>query len=205
MRLKKLSHDFEKYNSYESEQKIVLSSIISRLNRMGDFFDVVVKLEKFMIEEVRTEYTRLIDVRQKKQEIEAQEGSAAYIKNHFLPAVSDLNNKIEISIQNWNHVEKEYTTGKIYGFISAMKNFYKELDNMDKMYINPNENMNLHGSSITNIMKDIVDNFSRFRMYKAIMCDDIIIRLEALLSMQKDIIDYNEKPNKAKRLTLDDL
>lgn len=205
MRLKKLSHDFEKYNSYESEQKIVLSSIISRLNRMGDFFDVVVKLEKFMIEEVRAEYTKLIEVRQKKQEIEAKEGSANYIKNYFLPAVSNLNNKIEVSIQNWNHVEKEYTTGKIYGFISAMKNFYKELSNMDKANTSLDEDANLHNLSITNIIKDIMDSFAKFRMYKAIMCDDIIIRLETLLSMQKDITDYNEKPSEVKRLTLDDL
>ena len=89
--------------------------------------------------------------------------------------------------------------------LSAMKNFYKELDNMDKIHTNPNKDVNLHSSSITNIIKDIVDSFSRFRMYKAIMCDDIIIRLETLLSMQKDIIDYNEKPNEVKRLTLDDL
>lgn len=205
MRLKKLSHDFEKYNSYESEQKMVLSSIISRLNRMGDFFDVIVKLEKFMIEEVRVEYTKLVEVRQKKQEIESKNGSVVYINDYFLPTVSALNSKIETSIQNWNRVEKEYTTGKIYGFISAMKNFYKELDNMDKIHTPPEEDSNLHSSSITNIMKEVMDSFSKFRMYKAIMCDDLIIRLETLLSMQKDITEYNEKPNEVKRLTLDDL
>jgi len=204
MRLKKLSHDSEKYNAYEAEQKIVLSSIISRLNRIGDFFDVVIKLEKFMVEELRTEYTKLINIRQRKQTIEASEGSEAYIKNYFLPAVSELNDKIEISIQNWNRVEKEHTTGKIYGFISAMKNFYKELDNIDKTDLSE-EDANLHSSSMTDIIKEIMDSFSKFRMYKAIMCDDLIIRLETLLSMQKDIAEYNEKPNEVKRLTLDDL
>jgi len=205
MRLKKLSHDFEKYNSYESEQKMVLSSIISRLNRMGDFFDVIVKLEKFMIEEVRLEYTKFVEVRQKKQEIENKDGSAIYINDYFLPTVSALNSKIETSIQNWNRVEKEYTTGKIYGFISAMKNFYKELDNMDKVHTPPEEDLNLHSSSMTNIMKEVMDSFSKFRMYKVIMSDDLIVRLEILLSMQKDITEYNEKPNEVKRITLDDL
>jgi len=202
MRLKRLNNNFEKYNNYDSEQKIILSSIISRLNRVGDFFDVIVKLEKFMVEEIRNEYSKLIDIRSKKQEIEKKENSENYIKNYFLPAAAILNSKIETSIQNWNHVEKEYTTGKIYGFISAMKNFYKELDDMDKL---ENNGSGLHGLSTTSAIKDIMDNFSRFRMYKVIMSDNIIVRLEILLSMQKDITEYNEKPTETKRLTLDDL
>jgi hypothetical protein len=56
MRLKKLNYNAEKYNTYESEQRMVLSSIMSRINRIGDFFDVIVKLEKFVLEEVREEY-----------------------------------------------------------------------------------------------------------------------------------------------------
>jgi hypothetical protein len=198
MRLKKLSHDFEKYKGYENEQKLVLSSIISRLNRIGDFFDVVVKLEKFVIEEVRDEYAALIDIRNKKAEIEEAESAVAYIQNHFLPAVDVLSNKIEKSTQSWNHVEREYTTGKIFGFISAMKNFYKELEVLDK----GTGNEELHGLSMTSLIKDILDNFGRFKMYKAIMTDDVVVKLETLLSMQEDMV-ATEKP--VKRLTLDDL
>lgn len=112
MRLKKLSQDFNKYKNYEDKQKLVLDSIISRVNRISDFFDVVVKLEKFIIEEVKDEYSELIDVRNNKVKIETEEDAASYIKNHFLPAVDKLNNKMELSIQSWNHVEREYTTGK---------------------------------------------------------------------------------------------
>jgi hypothetical protein len=200
MRLKKLSHNFEKYKDYEDEQKLVLSSIISRLNRIGDFFDVVVKLEKFVIEEVRDEYTKLIEVRNKKAEIEAAEDSVSYIQNHFLPAVEALNQKMESSIQSWNHVEREYTTGKVFGFISAMKNFYKELEAMDSAL--PDEDSDLHGSSMTTLIKDILDNFGKFKMYKAIMSDDVIVKLETLLSMQEDMV--GEK-SETKKLTLDDL
>jgi len=204
MRLRKLSQNFEKYKNYENEQKMVLSSIISRLNRIGDFFDVVVKLEKFMIEEVREEYTDLIEIRQKKQEIEDVEGPSDYITKYFVPAVTRLNDKIEALIQDWNRVEKEYTTGKIYGFISAMKNFYKELDEFDNS--NTKEESELHGSPTTDLVKEILDSFSNFRMYKAVMSDDLVKRLETLLSMQQDIMEFNEKaPEELKRLTLDDL
>lgn len=202
MRLKKLSHNFEKYKDYENEQKMVLSSIISRLNRIGDFFDVVVKMEKFMIEELRDEYAKLVEVRQNKAEIEEREGSVDYIQKHFLPAVEALNKKIENSIQSWNHVEREYTTGKVYGFISAMKNFYKELDNMDN---NSEDENSLHGSSMTGLIKDILDGFGKFRMYKAIMSDDTVVRLQTLLSMQENILSFSEGNEDEKRLTLDDL
>lgn len=201
MRLKKLSHNFEKYKDYEDEQKMVLSSIISRLNRIGDFFDVVVKLEKFVIEEVREEYARLVEIRNKKNEIEAAEGTAAYIQNHFIIAVEALNTKIESAIQSWNYVEKEYTTGKIFGFISAMKNFYKELEIMD--FDNSEEEDNLYNSSTTTLIKDILDNFGRFKIYKAIMSDNIVTKLETLLSMQDDMLNVND--SKPSRLTLDDI
>ena len=200
MRLKKLNHNFEKYKDYENEQKMVLGSIVSRLNRIGDFFDVIVKLEKFVIEEVREEYSKLVEVRMNKAKIEVDEGNEAYIKNHFLPAVDALNKKMENSVQNWNYVEREFTTGKIYGFISATKNFYKELDKLN----GDDEDEDLHGSSISTLIKDILDNFGRFKMYKAIISKDIVIRLEILLSMQKDIASY-KKGDKPKKLTLDDL
>jgi len=203
MRLKKLSQNFEQNKDYANEQKLVLSSIISRINRIGDFFDVVVKLEKFMIEEVRDEYNKLIEIRHKKLEIERSEGKAQYIEKHFLPAVEVLSKKIETSIQSWNYVEKEYTTGKVFGFVGALKNFYKELEKMDKVIGNKDED--LHEFSMTTVIKDILDNFGRFKMYKAIMTDDTITKVETLLSMQEDITELKEPDSKPKSLTLDDL
>lgn len=203
MRLRKLSQNFEKYKDYENEQKLVLSSIISRINRIGDFFDVVVKLEKFVIEEVRDEYAAFIEIRNNKSDIEEAEGTTSYIQNHFLPAVDVLNGKMEESIQSWNHVEREYTTGKVFGFISAMKNFYKELEVMDST-LSDEEDGDLHGSSMSGLIKDILDNFGRFKMYKAIMTEDVIVKVETLLSMQEDMMSYKEG-EAPKRLTLDDI
>jgi hypothetical protein len=198
MRLKKLNYNAEKYNTYESEQRMVLSSIMSRINRIGDFFDVIVKLEKFVLEEVREEYAKLIEVRDKKKEIVSKEGATRYINNYFMPVVQTLNNKIEQSIKSWNHVEREYATGKVYGFISAVKNFYKELDAFD-------DEDDLNESPMTSLIKEILDNFGRFKMYKAIMSDDIVVRMETLLSMQKDILENNSAGPKEKKITLDDL
>jgi hypothetical protein len=198
MRLKKLNYNAEKYNTYESEQRMVLSSIMSRINRIGDFFDVIVKLEKFVLEEVREEYAKLIEVRDKKKEIVSKEGATRYINNYFMPVVNTLNNKIEQSIKSWNHVEREYATGKVYGFISAVKNFYKELDAFD-------DEDDLNESPMTSLIKEILDNFGRFKMYKAIMSDDIVVRMETLLSMQKDILENNSGGPKEKKITLDDL
>lgn len=204
MRLKKLSTNFNTKKDYDSEQKLVLSSIISRINRIGDFFDVVIKMEKFVIEEVRDEFAALVDIRNRKSEIEKAEGSVDYINKHFLPAVNKLNDKMEASVQSWNHVEREYTTGKIFGFISAMKNFSKELVAMDSALSDDEGEDDLHGSSTTVLIKDILDNFDKFKMYKAIMTDDVILKMQTLLSMQKDISD-KEPEKKSNRVTLDDL
>jgi len=198
LRLKKLTNKFELSKNYENEQKMVLSSIISRLNRVGDFFDVIIKLEKFIIEEVRDEYTELTNVRADKDKIVMNDSLFDYTNKHFLPAVDNLNNKIELSVQSWNYVEREYTTGKIYGFVSAIKNFYKELNMLEGQ----DDENDLHPSSTTEAIKDLINDFDRFKIYKAIMSENIINRIEILLSMQVDILESNSE---SKKLTLDDL
>lgn len=200
MRLKKLNYDFEKQKSYEEKQKNVLNSVVSRINRISDFFDVVVKLEKFMIEEVREEYIQLVQVRQKKEDLMKSEGLEKYIKEYFLPAVERLNEKIEYSVQSWNHVERDYTTGKIYGFVSAMKNFYKELDKL-------NEEDDVNEFPMSELMKDVLDSFGNFKMFKAVMSEDSVSRIETLLEIQQDIVDVEEQKesNTKNKITLEDL
>lgn len=199
MRLKKINYDFEKQKSYEDKQKNILSSVISRINRIGDFFDIVVKLEKFVIEEVRQEYIELIQIRQKKEELMENEGLEKYIKEYFLPVVNKLNTKIEQSVRSWNHVERDYTTGKIYGFVSAMKNFYKELDKLNK-------EDDVSEFPMSQLMKDVLDSFGNFKMFKAVMSEDSVSRIETLLEIQQDIINIEKTQKKEKRkVTLDDL
>lgn len=200
MRLKKISNDFSKYKDYEAEQKNILNTIISRINRIGDFFDSIVKFEKFMIEEIKNEYRQLVIIRQQKNEIINKIGIEEYLNKHFIPTVNSLSDKIEVSVQSWNNVEKEYTTGKMYGFISAMKNFYIDLDKVDKQ-----EDSELHTSSMSGIIKEILDIFGNFKMYKAIMTDDIVQKIETLLSIQQYILNNGSAKENKKPITLADL
>ena len=197
MRLKKLTHDFSKYNTYKNEQKNVLNDIISKINRISDFFDAIAEFEKFIIEEIKTDYMVLIDIRQRRAEIEEREGKYSYLNNHFLPTMSTLNDKIDLAMRNWNIVEKEFTVNKMKSFIIALKNFVTELNVLDAIEFGDK-------TSLTATITDIIESFDKFKVYKAIISGDIVTRATTLISMQRDIIEYNKKTEE-KRKTLDDI
>lgn len=195
MRLKGLSSDNAK-QSYNDTQKKSLNTIISRINKIGEFFENVARFEQFVLDDIKDKYWELINVRQKKNQIINNEGNKEYINNYFLPAVNNLNEKIEKTIQNWNLIERHYTTGIIYGFISGIKNLHKQLGILIE-----NEE-----SEIVESVQDIVNNFAEFRVYKAVMSTDVLKRIETLLSIENDVILLKNNQNlPKKRLTIDDL
>lgn len=196
MRFKKINIT-ERSDRYAEEQKKMLQDITKSINEIGEFFDKIVEFEQYIIKEIKKELIDYFKVRDNRDEIINQYGKEYYIDNIFLSVVDALEEKINITIENWNDENKEYSLDVIKRFIESLKQVYSGL----KIVSEENKEIKTFQS-----MKNLIDSFANFMIYKSIMLEDRVERLNTLTYFKDKLENIEEqKIEEDHQLTIDDL
>lgn len=196
MRFKNINID-RSSKTFSAEYGKVLSDISVNLNNIGEMFDKIASFENFVLKDISTDLENLIKIRTLKDEIIEKGSSEIYISKYFKPAVDKLNEKIQISVSSWDQQEEEKPNGKMKIFVDGIKNLYYELNNCTN-----DENCVLQQS-----IKNIIELFSNFKVYHALICNDPVKKIEILISLKEDFsyVGENIELPKQNKITIDDL
>lgn len=197
MRLKNINIE-ERSSIYSSEQKDRLRVISSEVNKIGEIFDVLVDLESFVIENIEQKLNDFMNVKTNKDSIVAKIGIDKYLSDYFRPASDSLDADLNRVIELWNEKmieinKKEYTLENIRSVINKFKELYKFIDPI----IQTSE-FKIEGFES---LKKIIEEFTNFKIYRVLISEDIVEKLQSLIDLKSKIEGKKEK----KKLTIDDL
>ena len=197
MRLKSINIE-ERSSIYSSEQKDRLRVISSEVNKIGEIFDVLVDLESFVIENIEQKLNDFMNVKTNKDSIVAKIGIDKYLSDYFRPASDSLDADLNRVIELWNEKmieinKKEYTLENIRSVINKFKELYKFIDPI----IQTSE-FKIEGFES---LKKIIEEFTNFKIYRVLISEDIVEKLQSLIDLKSKIEGKKEK----KKLTIDDL
>lgn len=197
MRLKNINIE-ERSSIYSSEQKDRLRVISSEVNKIGEIFDVLVDLESFVIENIEQKLNDFMNVKTNKDSIVAKIGIDKYLSDYFRPASDSLDADLNRVIELWNKKmieinKKEYTLENIRSVINKFKELYKFIDPI----IQTSE-FKIEGFES---LKKIIEEFTNFKIYRVLISENIVEKLQSLIDLKSKIEGKKEK----KKLTIDDL
>lgn len=197
MRLKSINIE-ERSSIYSSEQKDRLRVISSEVNKIGEIFDVLVDLESFVIENIEQKLNDFMNVKTNKGSIVAKIGIDKYLSDYFRPASDSLDADLNRVVDLWNEKmveinKKEYTLKNIKSVINKFKELYKFIDPI----IQTSE-FKIEGFES---LKKIIEEFTNFKIYRVLISEDIVEKLQSLIDLKSKIEGKKEK----KKLTIDDL
>lgn len=204
MRFKNLNIE-ERSARYSEIQKENLKRISNSLNKIGEFFDVVIEFEKFVAKEIKKELNDYFNIRENKDEIIEENGNDYYINEVFLPVVKKLEEKMALAIENWNTERREYTLDKMQSFIDILKNMNSGIESLKK-----DDNNNIETFQA---IQDLINTFGNFVVYKSVTTTDRAKRIENLFYLKEELNNAEEKvkavngnkEKKKSKLTIDDL
>ena len=198
MRFKEISIEATTDNNYSSSQQIALENIASKLNSVGKFFDKVAEFENLILKNIYNEYIHLVKIRENRTEIEKIGGVDLYISEYFLKSVHSIENKIKLSIEEWNSNNEEFNTESIKNKIEIIKEVKKKIGNdcKEKMLASP--------------ICAILDLFDNFKIHKIICMESTLDKIELLISFKSELIritnsDDIVKTFKEKQISIDDI
>lgn len=202
MRFKNINIE-ERSAKYSDVQKESLQKISNSLNKIGDFFDVVVEFEKFIVKDIRKELNDYFAIRDNKDSIVNENGSQYYIDEVFLPVVEKLEERMTLAIENWNTERSDYSVDKLRNFIEVLKGMYSGIENLKGQ-----DNIETFSA-----IQDLIDTFGNFVVYKSITTEDRAKRIENLFYLREEMENVEEnistsngkKEKPKKKLTIDDL
>lgn len=195
MRLKNINIE-ERSSIYSAEQKDRLRTISAEVNRIGEIFDVIVDLEMFIIENIETSLNNFMTIRANKDLIIQKEGEAAYLAKYFKIAADNLDNEINKAVQKWDdqmtkNGQTQYTLENIKKTIEKFKALYKFIDPITA-------ETQIEGFEA---LKNIINEFTNFRVYMILTTDDIVDKLQSLIDLKGKIEGKKEN----KKITIEDL
>ncbi len=199
MRFKKINIE-NRSNKYSEQQRDSLMSISANLNKIGEFFDILIEFEQSVIKDIKKELTDFLKIRENREEIIKENGKKYYIDNFFIPIANELESALTIAIENWNTNKNDFNIEILNGFINNLKILNNSLRELKKVT----------GSTIETFdaIQNLINTFGNFTVYKAVISDNRAERFEALLMLQDNIDNINESSDDNtvnKKLTIDDL
>lgn len=202
MRFKRLNIE-ERSKKYSDAQKSSLNNISSNINKIGEFFDVIVELEQFVIKNIRPELIDFFKILENRDSLISEHGKDAYIDEIFIPVAEKLETSLYSAEDNWNSSRKDYNIDMIKESIEHLKAFNRALQDL----LNSTESKVETFIAINEIFK----SFGNFVVYKSIVSDNRAEKIENLLHLKEEITDIDNVIDKAKKgerktkLTIDDL
>lgn len=202
MRFKRLNIE-ERSKKYSDTQKQSLDNISTSINKIGEFFDVIVELEQFVVKNIKPELIDLFKILENRDSLVEEHGKDLYINDIFIPVVEKLESSLDSSKENWNSNRKDYNLDVIKSSVEHLKEFNKALQNL----------IESTGSRVETFVAidDIFKSFGNFVVYKSIVSDNRAEKIENLLHLKEEISNIDEtikSGNEGKRktkLTIDDL
>lgn len=202
MRFKRLNIE-ERSKKYSDTQKQSLDNISTSINKIGEFFDVIVELEQFVVKNIKPELIDLFKILENRDSLVEEHGKDLYINDIFIPVVEKLESSLDSSKENWNSNRKDYNLDVIKSSVEHLKEFNKALQNL----------IESTGSRVETFIAidDIFKSFGNFVVYKSIVSDNRAEKIENLLHLKEEISNIDEtikSGNEGKRktkLTIDDL
>jgi len=197
MRLKNINIE-ERSSIYSSEQKDRLKMISSEVNKIGDIFDVLVELETFVIDNIEQKLNDFINIKVNKDSITKNVGLEKYLSDYFKPSSDCLDKELKNVISQWDRMmmernTHEYKLENIRLIINKFKELYKFIDPI----IQTTE-FKIEGFES---LKKIIEEFTNFKIYKVLISEDIIEKLQLLIDLKSKIDGKKEM----KKLTIDDI
>jgi len=194
MRLKTLNFS-GRSDSFSPITGKLLKEMTGDLNKMGTLFDKFIELETFIFSNIIEEFEELIEIRSRRSEIEKNEGLDSYLNNHFLIAAKALENKINIMIEEWDLMNSNFDSDKINKVGNMLKSFRSFLDEILKETC----------LNTVEIIKQIVDDFGRFKTIGCMTGNNIAIKIEVLLRAKENVLRIKEDIGYLEEIDIDDL
>lgn len=190
MRVKDFAMD-ERIQTYSENQRDKLLTLTSKIEGLNELFDIMVELENFFISNIIYELNRLLLLRSQNENMTRD----VYL-DEFKKYASQLNEKIDNLIVKWDsmYIRAGYTIDNIKMIIESMKECVHILSPIK----------NFTKSETVDILVNLINEFGYFRIYKTISSDNIIERLNILITLKNEIERCGiKKPRK--KLTIDDI
>ena len=178
MRLKEFTLN-ERIKTFSDQQKDKMKIISDKIKQICDVFDIIIEFENYCVKNILLELDKLIELRNKRSEIELNKGNNFYIKQ-FKEAADELNEKI-INIKNkWNVLNASDNPEKSIENINKQINILKGVSNKLKK-LDDNNLISIK------ILIDIIDEFRNFKVYKAMNSDNLIDTINILIELKEEI------------------
>ena len=183
---------------YTEKQAAALKKISGKLNNISRFFERIAEFENLILKNIYVEYLNLIRLRESRTEIEKIGGAEVYINDYFLKSVNAIKNQLSATIEEWDSSNEDLTVEDIKVRIEKLKEIKARLGDQCK-----------EKTPIGSIC-DILDSFAHFKIYKIIILDTILDKIELLLSFKNEMIEIVDSGNitktiKDQDLSIDDL
>lgn len=194
MRLKTLNFS-GRSDSFSPITSKLVKEMTGDLNKMGTLFDKFVELETFIFSNIIDEFEELISIRENRKNIEEENGQQSYLNDYFLPAAKTLESKIDTIIEEWNLINNDFDSNKIIKIGDMLKSF--------KVYLNDL----LKGNNLNTIeiMKQIIDDFGRFKSIGCMASNNIALKIEVLLQSKENILKIKNDVGYLEEIEIDDL
>lgn len=198
MRLKSLNLNNRSQNqAYNSKQKSVVKSVSESVNELGVVFDQFMELENFVTANILEETANLIKAREKREEIEEEEGLEIYLEEYFKPAANALNDKLQETLDQWNITHEDCTVEKMRLVVENLKSVGESLKEL--------ENVGLLSTTKTlQSLQSLIDEFGKFRVAKSVLTDNIANRINLTLEARDKIIKYKGQIQNSDSNDIDD-
>jgi len=195
MRLKTLNIN-DRSEAFSLKTSNIIKCITRDINKIGLMFDKFIELETFIMTNVLEELEELVDVRNKRKNIEKEESTNVYINDFFKPAAMKLSKKIDIIIEEWDLMNTEFTSIKINRICEYLQVFKKFISNLIKHEI---------PFTTIDIIKDIINDFGRFQSIRCMTSKNIVVRIEMLLISKENILKIKENSDYLDEIDIDNL
>lgn len=168
---------------HDSEEKDILTSFSNGINKLGDLFDSLVEVEDLIISGIEEELSSLILTRQRRKELEAEFGKERYIKEFFIPAANEVENKLNEIIKVWESgLTSDYTCEKIVKIIQSLKDIKESIELIENT---------IPDFVTAQSLKNLINELGRFKIIKVCMAKNVTDRINCLLEI------YNSIANKS--------
>jgi len=203
MRFKRLNIE-ERSKKYSDAQKSSLDTISKNINKIGEFFDIIVELEQFIIKNIKPELLDFFKLIDNRDSLISEHGKDGYINELFIPTVEKLESALVSARENWDANREDYTISTIEKSVEYLKTFNRSLQEL----------IQSSGQKVETFMAidDIFKSFGNFVVYKSIISDNRAEKIENLIFLKEEVADIDNTVKQPKsgekrktKLTIDDL
>lgn len=209
MRLKEVNvKNRSKMQNYDDVQKQIISHTESAVNSLGKLFDTCIELEDYILENILSELSELVEIKKQKNDIEKKESTQSYLLNYFKPAANKFETKLNKVMQEWNIIHEKCTIEKITSIIQDLKNLNNVMSSIEKN-LKTDSVIKKACGTITSI-QGLINEFGQFKIIKVIFAKNIVEKISILLEARDKINALREKKQEEiddefDNLTIDDL